>query len=93
MKRLLIIGLLAVYTHISTAQNAEELVSPKLDTMPAAKPVSIEERLNRQQHEIENLKKDNQALKRQLNAIKFPLPNAKRRVVVLRVGSKQVLIE
>ena len=47
MKRILVIGLLACYTHVSNAQNVEEVVSPNIDTTTVAtKIVSVEEKLN-----------------------------------------------
>lgn len=94
MKRILIIGLLACYTHVTIAQNAEEVASPNIDTATiAASTVSAEERLNKQEQEIEALKKDNQLLKKQINQLKSSLPNVKRRLHVSRVGSKQLITE
>jgi hypothetical protein len=94
MKKILILGLLAFYSHVSTAQSAEEIVSPNNDTTaPATKPTSLEERLNKQEIEIQALKKDNAILKDQIKQMKPSFLNAKRKTSVSRVGSKQVVVE
>ena len=92
MKKILIIGLLACYTHISSAQGTKEIVSSNIDTTTVDnKTSSVEDRLNKQDQEIQALKKDNETLKKQMKQLNPT--NAKRRIVVSRVGSKQIVTE
>ncbi|MCW3107598.1 MAG: hypothetical protein JWQ09_2104 [Segetibacter sp.] len=94
MKKILIVVLLAAYSHISSAQSSEEIVSSNIDTAPVAtKIVSLEERMNKQEQEIQVLKRDNETLKKQMSQLRRSLPNAKRKFSVSRVGSKQVIAE
>jgi hypothetical protein len=94
MKKILIMGLLAVYSHVSTAQSSEEIVSTNNDTIAAvSKQLSIEERLNKQEIEIEALKKDNALLKNQIKQMKPSILPTKRKITVSRVGSKQLLAD
>lgn len=94
MKKIVTIVLLATYSHISSAQSSDEIVSSNVDTTPiATKTVSPEQRLNKHEQEIQTLKRDNEVLKKQVNQLKSSLPNTKRKFTVSRTGSKQVIAE
>jgi len=94
MKRIIIIGFLAVYSHISSAQTSQELVPANPDTTGVTtKTVVLEDRLNKQEAEIQALKKDNSLLKKQMQQVRPSLPGASRKFTISRTGSKQLVAQ
>lgn len=94
MKKILIIGFLALYSHISNAQNASEVNPSGGDTTPIlTKTIPAEGRLDKLEKEIQAVKRDNENLKKQVHHLRSSVPNVKRKITVSRVGSKQVIAE
>ena len=94
MRKLLLLGMLAVYSHVSNAQSASEKVPSITDTTPVANgAASSETRLNKLEKDVEGLKKENEVLKKQMKQVLPASPNTKRKLTVSRVGSKQVIVE
>lgn len=87
------IGLLVAYSHLTNAQNEGEVSFSNIDTTPASiNAASLNERLDKQDEQLQALKKENEVLKKQMKQIKT-LFNANRRMIVLRTGSKQLITE
>jgi predicted nucleic acid-binding Zn-ribbon protein len=94
MKRIIIIGVLAMYSHISSAQSSQELVAGNTDTTDlSTKSVTLEDRLNKQEVEIQALKKDNSLLKKQMKQVRSSLPATSRKLTISRTGSKQLVTQ
>jgi septal ring factor EnvC (AmiA/AmiB activator) len=94
MKKILIVGFLALYSHLSNAQNASEVTPSGGNTTPVStKSVSEEGRLNKLEKEMQALKRDNDTLKKQVSQLRSSTPKVKRKITVSRMGSKQVILE
>ncbi|WP_147201617.1 hypothetical protein [Segetibacter aerophilus] len=94
MRKLFILGMLVVYSHVTNAQNASENVQTVADSTPVSTNIaSSEARLNRLEKDMQSLKKENEILKKQMKQASSAFPNAKRKITVSRVGSKQVIVE
>lgn len=91
---MILVGTLAFFTHIATAQRVVEGPGLNKDTTPNAnKSVSTDAKLSKLENEMQSLKRDNETLKKQVGQLKSPSINVPRKVSVSRVGSKQVVIE
>ncbi|MCW3081793.1 hypothetical protein [Segetibacter sp.] len=94
MRKLLLLGMLAVYCHVSNAQSASDKVTSVADTTPVLNNIaSSDTRLNKLEKDMESLKKENEILKKQMKQVSPASPNTKRKLTVSRVGSKQVIVE
>ena len=91
MRKILIVGLLATFSHISNAQIGTEIIPNNTDTTSVS--TKTETKLNKLENDVLALKRDNDSLKKQINQIKSSWPNTKRKISVSRVGSKQIVVE
>lgn len=94
MKKVLSLVILAALSHVSGAQSEDAIISLSNDTVVPAKSKSIEERLDKQEQELQALKRDNESLKKEFKQLKSAINiGGKRRVTISRIGSKQVIAE
>jgi hypothetical protein len=94
MRKTLFIGLLVAFGQIANAQTAEVSGPSANDSVRGTSTVrNLEERINKQEVEIEVLKKDNQTFKKQIKQLSPSPVNSGRKITVSRTGSKQVVFE
>jgi peptidoglycan hydrolase CwlO-like protein len=94
MRKIILAGILAFFSHIAIAQKVAEGTGSNTDTTPTAtKPSNTEEKLNKLENEMQTLKRDNETLKKQVGQLRSPSLNVKKKISVSRVGSKQVIVE
>lgn len=94
MKTLLILVCLGFYTLTSNAQKEEAIIIPAKDTIVSDDTKYTEERLIRQEQEMQALKRDNEYLKKEMKQLKSAFNmNGKSRFTISRRGSKQVIAE
>lgn len=92
MKKIFMIACLVAYSHFSNAQNASETVS--FDTTKVENKIDVlQQRLSKQEQEMQAVKKENETLKKQVKMLQSSIGNTPRKVSVSRTGSKQVVIE
>ena len=94
MKKFLLAILFVPVTHFSIAQ-LNESSTDRNDSLVAARLLSLEQRVNITEQEIDSLRKQNRLLKYQLEDLQLSQPSRqpKRKITVSRRGSKQVTVE
>jgi TolA-binding protein len=104
MKKIIVLLCLAAFTHVSNAQNGEATVSSVANdsvvkenaksAVDNTKSMSLEDRLNKQEQEVQALRKDNETLRTQVRQLKSALNfDGNKKITVSRRGSKQVISE
>jgi uncharacterized protein (DUF3084 family) len=83
---------LGAFTLVTNAQGADADISTTNDTI-AEKSKLLEDKLNKQEQQLQELKMENETLKKEVKQLKSALPVGKRKFTVSRIGSKQLMVQ
>lgn len=94
MKKYILLACIGAFTHVLNAQNTGSIVASANDTNVTENVNIAEARLIKQEQEVQALKRDNEAIKKEIKQLKSALSiGSKNKVTISRKGSKQVIID
>ena len=94
MKKIILLSFVLLSTLLAEAKT-EKSGKQFNDSVKTEKLVQIEEKLQKQEKDIETLKAENLSLKKEISEVKYrkSFPAGGRKVTVSRTGSKQLIVE